>query len=128
MYFGSFNNNNTSSIKDEKLKDLVEKCLKNENNRISWNEYFNHPFFKESYAGYEDDDDNNEIKNYRKYVIIEEAYDKMEKIRRQFEKHYMDVVRIRERDEKIKYFKEQKLEELEKSIEDCQKKLKEYYQ
>ena len=77
MYFGSLNNNNTSSIKDEKLKDLVEKCLRNENNRTSWNEYFNHPFFKESYAGYEDDDDNNEIKNYRKYVIIEEAYDKM---------------------------------------------------
>ena len=49
MYFGSLNNNNTSSIKDEKLKDLVEKCLKNENNRISWNEYFNHPFFKLSF-------------------------------------------------------------------------------
>ena len=80
------------------------------------------------FLGYEDDDDNNEIENYKKYVIIEEAYNKMEKIRKQFEKHYMDVVRIRERDEKIKYFKEQKLEELEKSIEDCQKKLKEYYQ
>ena len=53
---------------------------------------------------------------------------KWKKIRRQFEKHFREVVRIRRRDEKIKYFKEQKLEEFEKPIEDCQKKLKEYYQ
>ena len=39
----------------------------------------------------------------------------------------MDVVRIRERDEKIQYFKKQNLE-FEKPIEDFQKKLNEYYQ
>ena len=33
------------------------------------------------FLGYEDDDDNNEIENYKKYVIIEEAYNKMEIIR-----------------------------------------------
>ena len=49
MYFGFFNNNNTSSITNVNLRDLVEKCLKDENKRISWNEYFNHPFFKESF-------------------------------------------------------------------------------
>ena len=126
MYFGSFNNN-TSSIKDKKLKDLVEKCLKDENNRISWNEYFNHPFFKESYPGYEDDDDNNEIENYKKYVIIDEAYKKLEIIRNQFQRHYMNVVRL-DRSKRNDYFKNQKLEDFEKPIEDFQKKLKEYDQ
>ena len=127
MYFGSFNNNNTSSIKDEKLKDLVEKCLKNENNRISWNEYFNHPFFKVSYPGYEDDDDNNEIENYNKYVIIEEAYNKMEVIRKKFEEEFRKAVRL-DRSKRNDYFKNQKLEDFKKPIEDFQKKLKEYYQ
>ena len=33
-------------IKDEKLKDLLSKLLvKNPKNRISWEEYFKHPFF-----------------------------------------------------------------------------------
>ena len=35
------------SIKDENFKDLVRKMLKiNPNNRISWENYFNHSFFK----------------------------------------------------------------------------------
>ena len=34
-------------IKDEKLKDLLGKLLtKNPKNRISWEEYFQHPFFR----------------------------------------------------------------------------------
>ena len=34
-------------IKDEKLKDLLSKLLvRNPENRISWEEYFEHPFFK----------------------------------------------------------------------------------
>ena len=34
------------SIKDENFKDLLRKMLKiNPNNRISWENYFNHPFF-----------------------------------------------------------------------------------
>ena len=128
MYFGSFNNNNTSSIKDEKLKDLVEKCLRDENNRISWNEYFNHPFFKESYAGYEDDDDNNEIENYKKYVIIDEAYKKLETIRNQFQRHYAEVVRLSSRDERYNYFKRQNWKEFDEPIKDFQKKMDEYDQ
>ena len=128
MYFGSLNNNNTSSIKDEKLKDLVEKCLKNENNRISWNEYFNHPFFKESYPGYEDDDDNNEIENYKKYVIIDEAYKKLETIRNQFQRHYAEVVRLSSRDERYNYFKRQNWKEFDQPIKDFQKKMDEYAQ
>ena len=127
MYFGSFNNN-TSSIKDEKLKDLVEKCLKDENNRISWNEYFNHTFFKESYPGYEDDDDNNEIENYNKYVIIDEAYKKLETIRNQFQRHYAEVVRLSSRDERYNYFKRQNWKEFDQPIKDFQKKMDEYAQ
>jgi serine/threonine protein kinase len=127
MYFGSFNNN-TSSIKDKKLKDLVEKCLKDENNRISWNEYFNHPFFKESYPGYEDDDDNNEIENYKKYVIIDEAYKKLETIRNQFQRHYAEVVRLSSRDERYNYFKRQNWKEFDEPIKDFQKKMDEYDQ
>ena len=127
MYFGFFNNNNTSSITNVNLRDLVEKCLKDENKRISWKDYFNHPFFKESYPGYEDDDDNNEIENYKKYVIIEEAYNKMEVIRKKFEEEFRKAVRL-DRSKRNDYFKNQKLEDFEKPIEDFQKKLKEYYQ
>ena len=29
----------------EKLKDLIEKCIKDEKERIEWEDYFNHPFF-----------------------------------------------------------------------------------
>ena len=127
MYFGSLNNN-TSSIKDEKLKDLVEKCLKDENNRISWKDYFNHSFFKESYPGYEDDDDNNEIENYKKYVIIDEAYKKLETIRNQFQRHYAEVVRLSSRDERYNYFKRQNWKEFDQPIKDFQKKMDEYDQ
>jgi serine/threonine protein kinase len=35
------------SIKNEDFKDLLKKMLKlNPNNRLTWKEYFNHPFFK----------------------------------------------------------------------------------
>ena len=36
-------------IRDKDLNDLVNKMLKkNENERISWDDYFNHPFFNQS--------------------------------------------------------------------------------
>ena len=36
------------NVQDEKLKDLINKCLKvNPDERISWEEYFEHPFFKQ---------------------------------------------------------------------------------
>ena len=84
-------------------------------------------FSKYHFLGYEDDDDNNEIENYNKYVIIEEAYNKMEVIRKKFEEEFRKAVRL-DRSKRNDYFKNQKLEDFEKPIEDFQKKLKEYYQ
>ena len=41
--------NKLKKINDKVLNDLVKKMLIiNENDRISWNDYFNHPFFKEN--------------------------------------------------------------------------------
>ncbi len=35
---------------DDKLNDLIKKMLKiNINERISWDEYFNHPFFNDNF-------------------------------------------------------------------------------
>ena len=51
----------------------------------------------------------------------------MEVIRNIFQKHYVEVVRL-DRNKRNDYFKNQKLEDFEKPIEDFQKKLKEYYQ
>ena len=48
-------------------------------------------------------------------------------ISRQFAQHYVEVVRL-DRSKRNDYFKNQKLEDFEKPIEDFQKKLKEYYQ
>ena len=47
MYFGDYQNigSKNNEINDKDLKDLIVKCLKNKNSRISWNDYFNHPFF-----------------------------------------------------------------------------------
>ena len=46
------------------FKDLIEKCTKDENNRINWIEYFNHPFFNyeiETKLKINEEDLNNEI-------------------------------------------------------------------
>ena len=51
------------------LKDLIEKCTKDENNRINWNDYFNHPFFNyeiETKLKINEEDLNNEIYRIRK--------------------------------------------------------------
>ena len=85
-------------------------------------------FSKYHFLGYEDDDDNNEIENYNKYVIIEEAYNKMEIIRNQFQRHYAEVVRLSSRDERYNYFKRQNWKEFDQPIKDFQKKMDEYDQ
>ncbi len=64
MYFGEYpyngineyqiiqnieSNKKLKEINDKELNDLVNKMLiKNEKERISWDDYFNHPFFKEN--------------------------------------------------------------------------------
>ena len=75
MYFGKFNESvikEINEINDEDLKDLVEKCLKNEKNRISWNDYFNHTFFKKDYGNNDNNFDFDTMKNlffdYKQYI------------------------------------------------------------
>jgi serine/threonine protein kinase len=47
---------------DKELQDLMSKMLKkNVNERISWNEYFNHPFFKKIFEIHQE---KNDQKNY----------------------------------------------------------------
>ena len=51
-YFNYYDNDNFDiifdiSIKNEDFKDLLRKMLKlNQSNRLTWEEYFNHPYFK----------------------------------------------------------------------------------
>ncbi len=73
MYFGDYNiGNKISEINDNDLKDLIEKCLKDKNNRISWNDYLNHSFFKINYADYDkkDNSKNNDMNLIIKYHNI----------------------------------------------------------
>ena len=47
FYKDDFNITFDNSIKNQDFIDLLKKMLKlNPKNRISWEEYFNHPFFK----------------------------------------------------------------------------------
>ena len=59
MYFGEYDIGlRNSEIKDDELKDLIVKCLKDKKYRISWDEYFNHQFFNKNYPKYEESDNN----------------------------------------------------------------------
>ncbi len=59
-------NNNNDNINDfNDLKNLIEKCIKNDENRIDWNNYFNHNFFNyeiEIIIEIKEEDLNNNIK------------------------------------------------------------------
>ncbi len=89
MYFGDYNiENRNSQINDNDLKDLIEKYLKNKNNRISWNDYFNHQFFKIKYVDY---DKNDHSKNNDMNLIIKYHNIFME-ISEHIEKDYTKVI------------------------------------
>ena len=55
LYFGDYPYDNKGKInwkfkikKDNQLEDLLKRLLKeNPNERITWEEYFEHPFFKQ---------------------------------------------------------------------------------
>ena len=56
-------NDDIEKIKDKNLKDLITSLLKeNINERISWEEYLNHPFFK-------NDSNNNNNENYNYNIM-----------------------------------------------------------
>ena len=60
-------NKNLKLSEDNNLNDLINKMLKiNANERISWEEYFNHPFFKEDKINLKCNKHNNSIFYYCK--------------------------------------------------------------
>jgi len=94
MYFGEYDIGiRNSEIKDNDLKDLINKCLEDNNKRISWDEYFNHQFFKKNYPNNKENDNDNdnvddinldEIESIKKYY--NDLNDYSEKIKNLFSK------------------------------------------
>ena len=99
MYFGEYKNiNKISKINDKDLKDLIEKCI---NIRISWNEYFNHPFFKNYYSNEDDDEgiNDNDIDLLEKYI------DELKSFTDIINKDYINFNKERDKQEKKKLLK-----------------------
>ena len=116
MYFGDYQNigNKTNAIKDKDLKDLIEKCLKNKNNRISWNDYFNHSFFKKYYKDY-NDNDTEEI-NIDDIALLNDKKNKLKEFTNSINQCYVDLNKINRdnKDEKIKQIKKDYDEKIKK--------------
>ena len=99
MYFGDYKNiNKIPQINDKDLKDLINKCI---NNRISWNEYFNHPFFKNYYSNEDDDEgiNDNDIDLLEKYI------DELKSFTDIINKDYIKFNKERDKQEKKKLIK-----------------------
>ena len=99
MCFGEYKNiNKISKINDKDLKDLIEKCI---NIRISWNEYFNHPFFKNYYSNEDDDEgiNDNDIDLLEKYI------DELKSFTDIINKDYINFNKERDKQEKKKLLK-----------------------
>ena len=79
MYFGEYDiGKKNSEIKDNELKDLIIKCLKDSNNRISWDEYFNHQFFKKKYSNNEESNISNvDDISLEEIELIKKYYNKL---------------------------------------------------
>ena len=116
MYFGDYKNIGIKNdeIKDKDLKDLIEKCLKNKNNRISWNDYFNHSFFKKYYKDY-NDNDTEEI-NIDDIALLNDNKNKLKEFTNSINQCLVDLNRINRdnRDEKIKQIKKDYDEKIKK--------------
>jgi hypothetical protein len=106
MYFGDYNiGNRNSEINDNDLKDLIEKCLKDKNNRISWNDYFNHKFFNNIYSDYNEDDD---VEIDEKDINLLEKYkNELKSFTETINGNYIKFHKERDRQEKRKLLKSQ---------------------
>ena len=96
MCFGNYETDNISGINDKDLKDLIEKCIKN---TISWNDYFNHKFFKKNYPDYNDNEENAVI-NKEDIVLLEKYKNELEKFTNNLNRMYMDFNAIKEKEKK----------------------------
>ncbi len=103
MYFGEYKNiNKISQINDEDLKDLINKCI---NNRISWNDYFNHKFFNNIYSDYNEDDD---VEIDEKDINLLEKYkNELKSFTETINGNYIKFHKERDRQEKRKLLKSQ---------------------
>ena len=105
MYFGEYkniNNDKISQINDEDLKDLINKCI---NNRISWNDYFNHKFFNNIYSDYNEDDD---VEIDEKDINLLEKYkNELKSFTETINGNYIKFNKERDRQEKRKLLKSQ---------------------
>ena len=129
MCFGDYNiENRYSEIKDNDLKDLIEKCLKNIKNIISWDDYLNHQFFKNHYVDY---DKKENPKNIDMNLIIKYHNTFME-ISGQIEKDYTEVIKQKTTEKRNKLIKNQnsyydtKIKEIEKIFEEMNNIRKKY--
>ena len=109
MYFGDYKNIGIKNdeIKDKDLKDLIEKCIKNKNDRISWNDYFNHQFFKNT----NDNCENNDFKTLN-FELLKESIIEMNDYHNKiniFVMQYYGIIR-ESNDKKIELLKSQQKE------------------
>ena len=121
MYFGEYKNiNKISEINDKDLKDLIDKCI---NSRISWNDYFNHPFFKNIYHDYNKDDKyfnivkelidygntclkyGEEMRGYLVQLTETQVNDRSNKLNEQYKEWENKIKNIKELSEKVNELK-----------------------
>ncbi len=121
MYFGEYKNTNKiSEINDKDLKDLIDKYI---NSRISWNDYFNHPFFKNIYHDYNKDDKyfnivkelidygntclkyGEEMRGYLVQLTETQVNDRSNKLNEQYKEWENKIKNIKELSEKVNELK-----------------------
>ena len=104
------------NIHEKELNDLIYRMLKiNENERITWNNYFIHNFFKKDSIKQKLLKENNELKNENERIIKEkndikikkiELINEIQKLKKENEKMINDLKEInknKKKDEKVKY-------------------------
>ena len=110
-------NKRLKNIGDRELNDLINRMLKiNENERISWNNYFNHNFFKKDSIKQKLIKENKELKIIKEKIIKED--NEIKKQNKDYERKNKEIERKRE--ELIK-----EIELLKKQNEKIKNKLKE---
>ena len=107
-------NNKLKKINDEILNDLMNKLLiEDPQKRLSWNEYFNHPFFKKDTINYKDSYILEKIAD-AKYAIIYKAKDKIKNVYRAIKVFDKNIIKSEYKKKHIKTPNEEEMKELTK--------------